>query len=206
MVILQKRGVHEFSRALKSLTYTNASENPMVSVIGRLICSQVNNAAFVRRVSIVKRNGSLPDTDVYRKVENHPGYNALRRKVSRCCSFADFARRLAEEFYEKYKNSTIDAAVSREVTDFNTNASVSPLYKRNIVAKYNRQSDRERRMSNIEAHIKKKEKECVLQLMLFVLCVRGRRENTKDEEGPEPQNSTMSASKLFATHAGYPDI
>ena len=56
--------VDEFSRALKSLTYTNASENPIVIVIGRLVGSQINNAAVLHKLSIAKRNGSLPDTDV----------------------------------------------------------------------------------------------------------------------------------------------
>ena len=51
----------EFSRALKSLCYTNSSENPIVSVLGRLLVAQVNNAALAHRLSIAKRRGLLPE-------------------------------------------------------------------------------------------------------------------------------------------------
>lgn len=39
-----KGGVEEFSRALKTLACTNASEIPIVRIIGRVICSQVGKA------------------------------------------------------------------------------------------------------------------------------------------------------------------
>ena len=45
-----KKGVDVISRYLKTLARTNISEKPVVSVIARLICMQVNNAAFVYRI------------------------------------------------------------------------------------------------------------------------------------------------------------
>ena len=60
---LLKGRVDEFSRALKSLCYTNSPENPIVSVLGRLLIAQVNNAAVVHRFALAKTRGRLPEID-----------------------------------------------------------------------------------------------------------------------------------------------
>ncbi|CAN8073937.1 unnamed protein product [Agarophyton chilense] len=56
-----KGGVNEFSRAMTSLCYKNSGENPIVSIIGRFLCAQVNNAAVVHCLSVARRKGRLPD-------------------------------------------------------------------------------------------------------------------------------------------------
>ena len=55
-----KGGVDEFSRNLKTLAYTNSSENPIVSIIGRLISSQVGSARIAHRFSVARSCGVLP--------------------------------------------------------------------------------------------------------------------------------------------------
>lgn len=53
-----KRGVDECSRAPSILLYTNVAENPIFSVIRRLICAQIYPTAILHRLSFVNAKGS----------------------------------------------------------------------------------------------------------------------------------------------------
>ena len=85
-----KGWVEEFSRALKSLCYTNSSENPIVSVLGRWLAAQVNNAALAHRLSIGKRRGLLPDPSSHIDTNHKKAKSALRHDTARCGTFAGF--------------------------------------------------------------------------------------------------------------------
>lgn len=92
-----KGAADEFSRVLQSLAYTNHSENPIVSIIGRLICAQINSAAIVHRLSVAKAKDLLPEPDAIHELSLN-GYSELRHNVTKCETFTAFARGLAKEF------------------------------------------------------------------------------------------------------------
>ena len=90
-----KGGVDEFSWALKSLAYTNSSENPIVGVIGRPICGQVCNAAIVHRIAIARTKGYLLNSEEHATAKD--GYKNTRHRVTSCASFGAFARCLSRK-------------------------------------------------------------------------------------------------------------
>lgn len=55
-----KGGVDVVSRYLKALVRTNISDNPVVSIMARLLSIQVTNAADIYRLFIVRRKQLLP--------------------------------------------------------------------------------------------------------------------------------------------------
>ena len=142
-----KGGVDEFSRTLKVLSYQNTSENPIVSVLGRLICAQINNAAVVYRLSVAKGRGLLLENNACER-EMRKGYVAMRHDVARCCTFSSFARLLAKEFLATNIQSPTEEQTSTTITKEN----LKPMYMRNAVMKYNRPPDRERRLSHYSSH------------------------------------------------------
>ena len=81
-----KGGVDVISRYLKTLARTNISENPVSSIIARVLSMQVFNAAVVYRLSLARQKKSLPrfceDLDSF-----HRGYATLRHKVTNCGTF-----------------------------------------------------------------------------------------------------------------------
>ena len=86
-------GVDEYSRALKSLTKTNTSENPIVSLIGRILCSQVNNAAIAHLLGVARRKELFRSCYVSSNT-NRSGYTKLRHSITQCETFGAFARGL----------------------------------------------------------------------------------------------------------------
>lgn len=98
-----KGGVDEFSRALKTLAYINTSENPIVSIIGRLTSSQVGNAAIAYRCFIARKCGVLPriNQEMYR----YQAYKRMRHQVTSCESFGTFAGELAREYVPKRRTN-----------------------------------------------------------------------------------------------------
>ena len=145
---LLKGGVDEFSRALKSLCYTNASENPIESVLGRLLIAQVNHSAVVHRFALAKRRGLLPEIDEYKNCDRKKGYSALRHDVTRCETFASFARELTKSFCE-YKTDQTDGnehesecAGDRIVRT--TEIPLKPLYCKDAFTNYNRPTENQR--------------------------------------------------------------
>ena len=160
-----KGGVDEFSRALKTLAYTNTSENPIVSIVGRLISSQVGNAAIAHRLSIARKREVLPDMNHERCTIQT--YKTLRHQVTSCESFGSFARELAREYVQR----TQKVAVSDRMQSFQTSnvsqnlpsestyqRKITPMYYTNVVEKYNRAADASRRLNNPESHERVKAK------------------------------------------------
>lgn len=86
-----KGPVDEFGRAMRNLFYTNVGENMIVSIIGRLLYAQLNNSAGVHRLSLSRQKEKLPTG--YEE-NSSKGYRELRKIVSKCSSFANYARQL----------------------------------------------------------------------------------------------------------------
>jgi len=70
------------------------SENPVVSIIARLLVMQFNNAAVVHRLSKARDLEKLPRTQnaIHSRDYTHP-----RHEVTQLESFGKFARFLAQE-------------------------------------------------------------------------------------------------------------
>lgn len=92
-----KGGVDKYSKAMKDLARNNVAENPIVSILGRLISSQVSNCAVVHRLYLVEETGKLSDTADQKK-PYYRGYGKSRKRVSSCETFRSFVRDLAREW------------------------------------------------------------------------------------------------------------
>lgn len=177
-----KGGTDEFSRALKSLTYTNTAANPIVSAIGQLLCSQVNNAAVAYRLSCAKSKGYLPTAKAFQDFQMKERYDILRRDVSRTCSFGDFARTLSKEYRHRYASIlNLTNVDSLSLSETAGPSPVQQLYSRGVVTKYNRTSDKERRLTNVKKHIPitGRSAYCCLCSYSFTVRVRGKRYTKK---------------------------
>lgn len=91
-----KGGIDVISNYMRTISRTNVSENPIVSIVGRLLSTQVNNAAVAYRLSIARRQGNLPKSGERAKLWQK-GYGNLRDRISQCLTFGLFARSLAKE-------------------------------------------------------------------------------------------------------------
>lgn len=80
------------------------------------------------------------------------GYRKLRHDVTACSTFTDFARNLAKEYRDSIASNHIDKPKSE------LNSMMRPLYSTDVVFKYNRDEDENRRLSNRLRHIPKKGK------------------------------------------------
>ena len=179
-----KGGVDEFSRALKTLAYTNTSENPIVSIIGRLISSQVGNAAIAHRFFIARKRGVLPPL-------NHEWcksqtYKKIRHQVTSCESFGTFARELAREYVQITQHDSVQDRVGsfqtsnvsqNEPSESNSQQKITPMYYTNVVEKYNRADDAARRLNNPDIHerVKAKATYCSLCSYNHSVTYRGRK-------------------------------
>jgi hypothetical protein len=92
-----KGGVDEYSRSMQAFSRSNVSENPGVSVIGRILMSQAANAAVIHRLALARCNQKLPRA-AEEAPPHHRGYYNARKRVSRTSSSREFVRRLAEEW------------------------------------------------------------------------------------------------------------
>ena len=101
-----KGGVDEYSRAMKTFSRNNACENPIVSVIGRLIFGQINNSGVLQRIVLARaKNRILPNI---RDVPGHMrGYVKTRRGVTMCETFGQFVRGLAKECSKPFQRCTL---------------------------------------------------------------------------------------------------
>ena len=96
-------GMDENSRAMTSLTKTNTSENPIVSVIGRILRSQVNNAAIENRLAVARSKGLLPSCYVASNTIRS-GYTKIRHGITQCKTFVAFARGQAAAVNDYYSH------------------------------------------------------------------------------------------------------
>ena len=67
------------SRILKTLARTNTSENPVVSIIARLLTMRVNNGAVIYRLSVAKQKGYMSKDE---NIAVTKGYTNLRHCIS----------------------------------------------------------------------------------------------------------------------------
>lgn len=104
---LEKGGVDEFNRALKSLCQTNSLENPIFSMLRIILIAQVNRAAVVHWFALGKWRGLLPDTTEFKICFRKEGCSALRHEETRGGTFSGLTRELAKYFYV-YKTNQSD--------------------------------------------------------------------------------------------------
>lgn len=90
------------SRYLKTLARTNMRENPIVSIIARLLCMQAKNAAVVYRLHKSRESKVLPRSVEDGEVKTR-GYAGLRHKITQTETFGRFARMLAKEWVDARK-------------------------------------------------------------------------------------------------------
>eukprot|EP00178_Gracilaria_changii_P016681 TRINITY_DN479_c3_g1_i11.p1 TRINITY_DN479_c3_g1~~TRINITY_DN479_c3_g1_i11.p1 ORF type:complete len:1373 (+),score=138.00 TRINITY_DN479_c3_g1_i11:3191-7309(+) len=149
---LLKGGVDEFSRNMKQMCYTNSSENPIVSVIGRLLCSQVANAGVVYRMVKARLSGMLPRNNK-QDFETRASYRKLRHSLTKCMTFSSFVKNLAKEVTESLNESrAVHCSSHLASTMVSNNEALKQLYVRNVVEKYNREEDTRRRLCNAQLH------------------------------------------------------
>ena len=115
------------SRYLKSLARRNISENPVVSIIARLLCMQVNNAVVAHRLFEARKDGVLLEENSNDGVILK-GYSTLRHRVTQCQSFVSFTRLLAKDWVmnfnrdEKPTEDESSGKRSKLVATFSRNA------------------------------------------------------------------------------------
>ncbi|CDF34053.1 unnamed protein product [Chondrus crispus] len=152
-----KGGVDVISRYLKTLARSNISENPVTSIIARLLVMQVNNAALCFRLFKARELGKLPATI---PMENKKGYSKTRHTVTECETFGTYARLLAREWREwrntEQQERTEAQSVGRHLT---------PYFSRGAADRYNHGVHQERRLSRSLDH-----KPVVGQSTYCVLC------------------------------------
>ena len=165
-----KGGVDEYSSRMAILTHTNSSENPITSVVARLICAQAYNAALAFRLFKARSMGML--TCVNRSYNyKHVGYRAERHRVSSICSFTDFVQVLAKEYKTCYllqskSNSNIITRGSspEQPVRLPSVQIIKSRFKRNVIEKFNGDDLVSMRMSCISTHksVKGPKSYCVL--------------------------------------------
>ena len=124
-----KGGVDVVSRILKTLSRTNTSENPVVSIIARLLTMQVNNGAVMYRLSVAEHKGILKASDLY--MEGQRGYSNICHRVTQCDTFGKFARQLEKEWSE-HKSRGADG-----ITRVGDKATIKPAFVRRAAERYN---------------------------------------------------------------------
>ena len=142
-------GVDVISRNLKTLARTNISENPVISIIARLLSMRMCNAAVIYRLSLARQRNILPPS--VNEQHGTEGYASLRHKVTSCDTFGSFARRLAQEWTEKI------GATRREDNENDCNEYISkltPFFKRKASEQYNLGMHKAKRLNKTLRHEK----------------------------------------------------
>lgn len=146
-----KLGVDVISRYLKTLATSNIRESPVVSIIARLLCMQVNNAAVFYRLNRARKEKLLPNVDEVEESYSR-GYAAIRHNVTQCFTLGAFARTLAKEWVERYggngeeknNSSPEHASDSDKITqcfdDMLLSATTGPRNARRFNRKHNRKN------------------------------------------------------------------
>ena len=145
-----KGGVDVISRYFRTLARTNISENPVVSIIARLLSMQVNNAAVAFRLHKARTQLILPSVEEFessRKI----GYASVRHRVTQCESFGAFARKLAKEWFEECKSGN---AEEMDVEMDRDGKTCKPLFARNAGERYNLGTHMARRLNRRIQHKK----------------------------------------------------
>ena len=141
-----KGGVDIVSRILKTLARTNISENPVVSIIARLLTMQVNNGAVIYRLNEAQIRGILQDAQ---DEEVSKGYSKLRHRVSECDTFGSFARNVAKEWF----NST-GRVLSNSTAPSSTGVlnNIRPMFARNSSERLNSGPAKTKRLNTHIGH------------------------------------------------------
>ena len=86
---------------MKTLARSNISENPVTSIIARLLVMQVNNAAISYRLFETREKGKLQQ---FKADASRKEYSQIRYSIAECETFGRFARLLAKEWnsWRKY--------------------------------------------------------------------------------------------------------
>lgn len=144
-----KGGVDEYSRAMTRITRTNVSENPLVSVIGRLLASQLNNAAVVYRMFLAKQSFII--SDLIDESEHNLSYYDLRKKVTKQQTFNNYSRELAKEWVDEHKQRNKQNTTQEPSDDY-----LVSRFKRNIATQFNREDAKRLQLSSDPQHEKLK--------------------------------------------------
>ena len=107
-----KGGVDVISRYMKTMARCNISENPVVSIVARLVSMQLSNAAVLYRLYCARNMKLLPTLEDYGDSMNI-SYHYMRHRISQTETFGRFIRRLAKEWVE---NSVALSQISPDQT------------------------------------------------------------------------------------------
>ena len=164
-----KGGVDEYSRALRTFAMTNVSENPLVSIIGRMLSTQIPNAALVYRLWVAKETGKICE-EVEMIPEHQRSYAKLPHRLDGVQNAGMLCRRLAEEWE---KGIAYRTHVMTYVQQLGTNVSVlRRLFARNAYRKYNKAHHRSKRLNQAHNHISVKAQSCYCSLCGFTFMYR----------------------------------
>lgn len=128
----QKSGVDVISLYMKTLARCNNSENPVVSIIARLMSMQIGNAAVLHRLHCVRNRKQLPAIEDFANSRNI-AYHNLRHRIAQSGKFGRFIRHFSREWVEK------SSIISKHGTDHVERQikSLTPMFSRNAAENYN---------------------------------------------------------------------
>ena len=154
-----KGGVDVMSRYMKTIARSNISENPVVSIVGRLLSMQVSNAVVAYRLYQARRRNLLPRPEDVED-QGRRGYFYFRHRLSQSETFGRFVRMLARQWVEsKQAVGGTHAGSERQ------NSKLKPLFCRDAASRYNLGPHKARRLNSTIDHTR-----IVAQPTYCVLC------------------------------------
>lgn len=150
-------GVHEYSRAPKTLPRNNSSENHLVSVLGMLISNQGHNAAVSHRVILAKNAEKLPESTGADQ-NGGIGYVAARHKVAGVEVYVQFIREFARDWVSaknmQENGGTADGSMAHgsHAGRIITALILKLTFKKNAAERWNQAAYRQKRSSTSLQH------------------------------------------------------
>ena len=153
-----KGGVDEYSRNMTHLTHHNVSQNPLTTVVLRLLMSQIHNAAVAYKLCLASLSGvvSSLSTD-YDNNRRGGKYKSLRHRITSTASMIDFVHTLATDYYAYMKigsENVSDEQGEKDNTLQNSSETsvIKARFTRNIIEKFNFGDLKQLRLSPMETH------------------------------------------------------
>ncbi|CAN8074415.1 unnamed protein product [Agarophyton chilense] len=144
-----KGGVDEYSSRMKSFARANVSESPIVTIIGRLLSTQVSNAGLVPSMALAEELGRFR-ADVDALPDHRTGYRQLRKLISSCQTADHFVCRLAEDWIAKRIGTPVLDNLQNHLGEREN--IIVPWFPRNAVLEYNKMNNRARRLGDAGGH------------------------------------------------------
>lgn len=108
-----KRGVDVLSRYIKTVARCDTSENPVVSIVARLLSIQVRNAVVVYSSYQAYKSKLLPRLDEIVGQESR-GHCHFTHKISQSETFGRFVRLLARDWVDMKEKTDYDSSGGKE--------------------------------------------------------------------------------------------